>query len=31
MGIVMTIIGFVAIAGFVALVVWIGVANPSLV
>ena len=28
MGIVMTIIGFLATVGFVALVVWIGVANP---
>jgi hypothetical protein len=31
MGIVMTALGFLAIAGFVALAAWIGVANPSLV
>jgi hypothetical protein len=31
MGVVMTFVGFLAIAGFAALVIWIGVANPSLV
>jgi hypothetical protein len=31
MGIVMTIIGFVVIAGFVALVAWIGISDPTLV
>jgi hypothetical protein len=31
LGIATTVLGFLAIAGFVALVAWIGIANPSLV
>jgi hypothetical protein len=31
LGIVMTVLGFLAVAAFVALVAWIGIANPSLV